>query len=269
MVFDQCPGTLLEGIFSFCLQGVHLDDPCSPSISEMISVPISAERNIDMHGRTDKKATSHRYFNEVLNQSKSFNAVFDCDRSMKEQYSDCKMDRLINRTKNITLNNEVTESIYIDKKKVSVNALHISVDDDQGVDMQEHDTDEVKSGFYLCDSSDSPLHINTENTKIKSGRSSPVTSENMKSPKSKEKETKKRKFRNLIPVLRRSQSVGSEVQIVPEHALFLQYDPADENIMVSKFSRIISFFRIAGPTMLLLVIPCLLLAPPCLSQLPL
>ena len=49
------------------------------------------------------------------------------------------------------------------------------------------------------------------------------------------KDGKKKRFRRLIrkPAIKRSQSLGCEKDLVPEHALFLQYNPEDIHTAVS------------------------------------
>ncbi|KAL4218914.1 Regulator of G-protein signaling 3 [Mactra antiquata] len=152
---------------------------------------------------------------------------------MKEQYSDCKLDQMICGTSNMHIKNDFDKSTFGGKDKTDAKAYDI--DDDQGVDMHEHDEIDGKSGFYLCYSTDPSEHSNVEYPKTNTIEcASPVVTEDTKT--SKLKETKKRKFRNLIPVLRRSQSVGSEAQLVPDHALFLQYDPGAERSLAQASS---------------------------------
>ena len=52
-----------------------------------------------------------------------------------------------------------------------------------------------------------------------------IVTENKPKTSKSDKYSKKRKFRNLLPTLRRSQSVGCESELVPDSALFLETCP--------------------------------------------
>ena len=194
--------------------------------------------------------------------------IYDEDNTTSLGQSDDLPTSIRDKYKNSSIAVQGTEFSSILKKKSEVKSQDIGVtftlDEDEGLDIRDSNSSinkgDYSSSHYLKFNSDSSNeNLDTEisenvesielsevsvelgDLSLKDGNRSCSTNDTRKC---KSKDVKRKRFHRLIrkPVIKRSQSLGCEKDLVPEHALFLQYSP--RNGMVSRIEQFLLYTRL-------------------------
>ncbi|WAR30949.1 RGS16-like protein [Mya arenaria] len=205
--------------------------PNSSEISSMVNSP--RQRNMS----SDIKSV--RTLPENLLTRNNVNSITDKTESLK----------LCKKQSNDELPKRVNTSENVDKSVPDVKVM-VSADEDDCLEIRDScsspskgdnsykDTLKVESGEDSSEDSSESENAESEDAESENAENSMIVggcsetsdqtspgSKSVQKPHKIHREHKKRKFRDLLPALKRSQSVGCESDMAPDHALFLQSCP--------------------------------------------
>lgn len=208
----------------------HLD---KPTCSHLLVSDNTDSDTIVRHGVTITKVRRPAESSGINHSKPTQRCHSDCNTDLTHTYSSSKngVNSIINRTSDLSLRDngddgriKLSDSDICTKNVDGCSSQDVSIsvtltlDDREGINVLDntygidrgHDSNAVGS-----DTSEDTLESDNDGGDFVDGKKH---SENSKGSKI----SKKRKFRDLLPVLRRSQSVGCETALAPEQALYLQ-----------------------------------------------
>ncbi|XP_052789779.1 regulator of G-protein signaling 3-like isoform X2 [Mya arenaria] len=241
-----------------CFKGIQLDEPSYPvakqpeeevvskrhgvtitKIPKPNSSEISSMVNSPRQRNMSSDIKSVRTLPENLLTRNNVNSITDKTESLK----------LCKKQSNDELPKRVNTSENVDKSVPDVKVM-VSADEDDCLEIRDScsspskgdnsykDTLKVESGEDSSEDSSESENAESEDAESENAENSMIVggcsetsdqtspgSKSVQKPHKIHREHKKRKFRDLLPALKRSQSVGCESDMAPDHALFLQSCP--------------------------------------------
>ncbi|XP_052220171.1 regulator of G-protein signaling 3-like isoform X2 [Dreissena polymorpha] len=245
-----------------CIKGIHLDEPSSPESKHVphddlvamrhgVTITKIPKQSIEENNTAGIVRVPRRYktSSEIPECRKTSSGIPE-RRNSKDVPNEINLKNIVDQTQQLNLCKShniidrntcknVTDSENSNRPSVTVKVT-LDLDDDEGLDIVDSNSDIAKGETTHADR----LHVESDESSSEEETSdsdtaiieeivnetNDVVDGNLQStgnPKKShhEKDSKKRKFRDLLPALRRSQSVGCESEFPPEHALFMQNFP--------------------------------------------